>query len=75
MDLPYSFWADVLSKFQGAPPSIQALWLVLVAAVTLGVVWCLTDFAKHTVASLRRTRTRGTLVYGLVKDEGGRWVV
>ena len=75
MDHPYSFWADVLSKYQGSPPWIQALWLVLLAAVALGVVWCLTDFAKHAVAAFRRTRTRGKLVYGLVQDEQGRWLV
>ena len=75
MDVPYSFWADVLSKFQGATPWIQGLWLVLLAGVTVAAVWCLTDFAKHAVAAFRRPRTRGTLVYSLVQDADGRWLV
>jgi hypothetical protein len=74
MDHPYSFWADVLSKFQGSTPWIQALWLVLVAAVAMGVIWCVADFAKHAVTGSRRTRTRGTSVYGLVQDADGRWL-
>ena len=70
----YSAWADLLSKFQGSPPWIQALWLVLTAGVALGAMWCVADVVKHTVATLAR-RPRGRVVYGLVQDEDGRWVV
>jgi hypothetical protein len=75
MHHPYSAWADLLPKFQGATPWIQALWLVLVAAVALGVVWCVTDVAKHALAAFRKREPRGRLVYGLVEDEDGRWLV
>ena len=68
-------WADLLSKFQGAPPWIQALWLVLVTVVALGVVWCVTDVLKHALAAFRQREPRGRLVYGLVQDEDGRWLV
>ncbi len=73
MDHPYSFWADLLSKFQGATPWIQALWLVLVAAVAMGVVWCVADVVKAVVR--RRGKAPARPVYGLVRDEEGRWLV
>ena len=75
MDHPYSAWADLLSKFQGSPPGIQALWLVLVAAVVMRVVWCVTDVLKHALAAVRRREPRGRLVCGLVEDADGRWLV
>ena len=76
MDVPYSFWADVLSKFQGATPWIQALWLVLVAAVVVCAVWAIADVVKHAATGVRRRRTpNARLVYGVVQDEDGRWLV
>ena len=75
MHHPYSAWADLLSKFQGSPPWIQALWLVLVAAVALGAMWCVTDVLKHALAAFCRRWPRGRLVYGLVEDGDGRWLV
>ena len=70
----YSAWADLLSKYQGSPPWIQALWLVLTAGVALGAMWCVADVVKHAVGALAR-RPRARVVYGLVQDEEGRWLV
>ena len=80
MDHPYSAWADLLSKFQGSPPGIQALWLVLVAAVALGVVWCVTDLLKSVLGGRRRLEPHRDepgprVIHGIVEDGEGRWVV
>ena len=37
MDQPYSFLADCLSKFHMASEPIQALWLLAMVAIILGV--------------------------------------
>ncbi len=75
MDHPYSFWADVLSKYQGSPPWIQALSLMLLAGVTVAVAWCVADVVKHAVTGVRRRRRGAGLVYGVVQDADGRWLV
>jgi hypothetical protein len=75
MDHPYSFWADLLSKFQGATPWIQALWLVLAAGVMVCAVWAAADIFKCTATGVRRRRAKARLVYGLVQDEQGQWLV
>ena len=75
MDHPYSFWADVLSKFQGAPPWIQALSLMLLVGVTVAVVWCVADVVKHSIGVVRRRKPNARLVYGVVQDADGRWLV
>ncbi len=75
MDHPCSAWADLLSKFQTSPPWIQALWLVLVAAVALGAVRSVADVVKHAMGALGRRTPSARLVYGLVQDADGRWLV
>jgi hypothetical protein len=75
MDHPYSFWADLLSKFQGATPWIQALWLVLAAAVAMGVVWCVADVVKHVIGARRRGELQPRVIHGIVEDGEGRWVI
>ncbi len=63
MDQPYSFWADLLSKFHTAPEWIQALWLLMVPVTLLGVT------------GLVMRGLRGHLVHSVVRDAQGRWVV
>ena len=74
MDHSYGFWADVRSKFQTAPPAIQALWLVLVAVVLICAVWAVADVARVVVSGSRR-KPKARVVYGLVQDDDGRWLV
>ena len=74
MDHPYSFWADLLSKFQGATPWIQALWLVLGAVVVVCAVLAVADMFKCAMTGVRR-RSNARLVCGLVQAEQGRWLV
>jgi hypothetical protein len=68
MDHPYRFWADLLSKFQGATPWIQALWLVLAAAVAMGVVWCVADLLKFIFIARHRSDSQTWIVYSELED-------
>ena len=69
---PYSPFADWLSKFHTASEPIQALWIVGIVAVALGIVWALTLPLRIRLAGLRM---RGELVYGVYRDRQGRWLV
>jgi hypothetical protein len=39
MDQSYSVWADLLNKFHTASELIQALWLLVVLLMVVGVTW------------------------------------
>ena len=74
----YSAFADLLNKFHTATPPIQALWLLVGAATILGVaalaLRTLRDIAAMRLAP-RPEGPKGLLVYGVVRDEDGRWLV
>ena len=69
---PYSPFADWLSKFHTASEPIQALWIVGIVVVALGIVWALTLPLRVWLVG---SRTRGELVYGVYRDRQGRWLV
>lgn len=77
MDQPYSAVADFLNKFHTSPVIIQALWLLAVPVVVLGVTWFvmrgLRDIAVAVVHP--RSETRSLLVHGVVQDPDRRWYV
>jgi hypothetical protein len=74
----YSAFADLLNKFHTATPLIQALWLLVVSAMILGVTGLamrtLRDIAAMRTPSRRET-SKSLLVYGVVQDEKGQWHV
>src|SRR3954463_588381 len=77
---PYSPFADWLSKFHTASEPIQALWILAIVAVALGIVWALTLPLRVWLAGLRERVERrgaegGELVYGVYRDRSGRWLV
>jgi hypothetical protein len=74
MNLPYSVWADLLAKFHTSPEWIQALWLVAIPALILGVTWCVTRLVKDIAVAALGIR-QGQLIYGVYQDEQGRWLV
>jgi hypothetical protein len=47
---------------------------VLVAAVA-AVAWSVADIVKHVLSGPRRRSRSARLVYGLVQDADGRWLV
>jgi len=72
---PYSPFADWLSKFHMASEPIQALWIVALAAVALGLCWSVTAPLRLWLARRERSRPRGELVYGVFRDWEGRLLV
>lgn len=77
MDQPYSVWADLLNKFHTSSDAIQALWLVAVPGLVLGVTWLVLRTLRDIALAMRRPRseTRSLLVYGVVQDASGQWHV
>ncbi|MCB5174369.1 hypothetical protein [Microvirga lenta] len=77
MDQPYSVWADLLNKFHTSSDAIQALWLVAVPGMVLGVTWLVVRGLRDIVRAIRRPRpeTWSLLVYGVVQDATGQWHV
>src|SRR3954469_522588 len=67
---PYSFAADLLSKFHTSPDWIQALWLIAVPALIFGLAFLLKEMV---LALARRSRPDpGDLIYSIHRDaEGG----
>src|SRR5215212_11044195 len=77
---PYSPLADWLSKFHTASEPIQALWIVAIVVVALGIVWAFTLPLRVWLSALRERGERrgaegGELVYGVYRDGQGRWLV
>lgn len=74
----YSAFADLLNKFHTAAPAIQALWILAVPATILGVSWlalrALRDIAAAKAPALPEA-SGSLLVYGVVQDEHGQWLV
>ncbi len=67
---PYSFAADLLSKFHTSAEWIQALWLLGTLALAFG----LARLVKETVLALARrgAEPNGELLYSVYRDaEGG----
>ena len=67
---PYSLAADLLSKFHTSAEWIQALWLLAVPALVLGLAYLI----KETVVALARGRAEPEreLLYSVYRDaEGG----
>jgi hypothetical protein len=50
----YSVFADLLAKFQSSPEWIQALWLVAVPTMVVGVSRCVADVLKALIAAAAR---------------------
>ena len=50
----YSIVADLLAKFHTASEWIQALWLVTMTAMVVGVSWCVADVLKALIAAVAR---------------------
>src|SRR5688572_8405710 len=72
----YSPFADWLAKFHTASEPIQALWIVALAAVALGVCWCLAAPLRLWLAARGEPAAhRGELVYGIYRGPDGRLFV
>ena len=69
MDQHYSFWADLLSKFQTSSPFIQALGLTMPLLTLLALI-----ALAWVVLHAPHRHWRGTLIYGVYQDERGRWM-
>lgn len=66
---PYSFAADLLSKFHTSPDWIQALWLIAVPALIFGLAFLLKEMV---VALARRCRPdHGDLLYSIHRNPAG----
>jgi hypothetical protein len=73
MNEPYSFWADLLSKFHTAPEAIQALWVIAVTAFAIAALHAITTII---IAVLKRkSDPEIELVYGICRDRTGRLMV
>ena len=77
MEPSYSVVADALNKFHTAPVIIQALWLLVVPVVVLGVTWPVMRGLRDIAVAVRRPRpeTESLLVYGVGQDASGQWHV
>ena len=76
--VPYSLWADFLSKYHLWSEPIQALWLVAGTVVAVGgiasVAWTLREIVA--LVSWRGAQPLdGLLVSGVYQDRRGRWMV
>ncbi|PVE26086.1 hypothetical protein DC522_02340 [Microvirga sp. KLBC 81] len=75
MDQPYSFGADLLSKFHTAPEWIQALWLIAPMLTVLGIAYLAAQVSRealrlHKVES-QLGALEGRLLYGIYKNAHG----
>jgi hypothetical protein len=69
---PYSFAADLLSKFHTSPDWIQALWLIAVPALVFGIGWLVKEMV---VALARRRQPEGELLLSVYRRVDGGVVV
>jgi hypothetical protein len=56
MEPTYSVFADLLAKFHTSSEWIQALWLVAVPAMVVGVSWRVADVLKALIAAVKPRR-------------------
>ena len=52
----YNAFADMLAKFHTSPAIIQALWLVAVPAMLVGMTWCLSGVLREAIRALSGRR-------------------
>lgn len=84
MDQPYSFWADLLSKFQSSPEWIKALWLIAPMLTVLGLAYLAAQLLRE-VLCLQSTESpqpdnghgtpEGQLLYGIYKNARGDMIL
>ena len=58
----YSIVADLLAKFHTSSEWIQALWLVTITAIAVGVSWCVADVLKALIAAVVPRRADAPLL-------------
>src|SRR5687767_3223608 len=75
MDQPYSVWADLLAKFHASSDLIQALWLITVSGMVLGMAYLVLRAIRDVLAVLTRRAGEWRLVYGVYQDASGQWMV
>jgi len=79
----YSVLADMLNKFHTSTPLIQALWIILLSLVLLGLGWYFKEICiafansiEKTVATFaNRGRPAGESIYTIHRNDADEWVV
>lgn len=86
MDQPYSFAADLLSKFQSSPEWIKALWLIAPSLTLLGLGALIARVLREALRSRghavrqpealpERGVLEGHLLYGIYRTTEGELVL
>ena len=75
----YSFWADLLAKFQIAPVSIQALSIlalvVMVLGIVAGIAWMFREAIRAVIHIILALRQKPAVTIDPAATEEGQWIV
>lgn len=76
MEPSYSFFADLLAKFQTSSDWIKTLWIVAFSLTVVGLALCLSRMVTKLAALFaRRGDWQGDVLYAIYRAPDGRWLV